>query len=135
MSASYSTLDTYVDDIVDNYRSVKTLHPAISNLCQLPELKEVFWSSLNQDLHVICQRSHILAHGEVTIIQKAFAILMQHEEDTISAINLYVDEILGLKFASAAEGASSLNAMIQTRHSIVGRTSSIHAWSFNKPRR
>lgn len=126
MSTSHSTLDTNVDDIVDSYRSVKTLHPAISDLCQLPEFKQIFWSSLNQDYHVICQRSQILAHGEITIIQKAFAMLMQHKEDVISAIYLYVDEILGLKFVSGAEGPSSLNSMIQTRHSILGRTSSIH---------
>ena len=135
MTTSYSILDTNVDDVVDSYRSIKTLHPAISDLCQLPEFKKVFWSSLNQDLHVIRQRSQILAHGEITIIQKAFAILMQHEEDVISAIHLYVDEILGLKFVSEAEGATSLNAMIQTRHSIRGRTSSIHKWILNKPRR
>ena len=135
MSTSYSTLDTNVDDIVDSYRSVKTLHMAISDLCQLPEFKQNFWSSLNQDYHVICQRSQILAHGEITIIQKAFAILMQHEEDVLSAIYLYVDEILGLKFVSGAEGASRLNAMIQTRHSIMGRTSSIHTRFLKRPRR
>ena len=130
MSMSYSILDTNVDDIVESYRSVKTLHPAISDLCQLPEFKRIFWSSLNQDHHVICQRSQILAHGEITKFQKAFAILMQHEEDVISAIYLYVDEILGLKFVSGAEGAASLNAMTLTRHSILGRTSSFqHGFS------
>ena len=135
MSTPYSTLDTKMDSIVDSYRSVKTLHPAISDLCQLPEFKQSFWSSLNQDHHVICQRSQILAHGEITIIQKAFAILMQHEEDVISATYLYVDEILGLKFVSGAEAATSLNAMIQTRHSIMGRTSSIHTWFLKRSRR
>ena len=133
MSTSYLTLDAKVDDIVGSYRSIKTLHPALLDLCQLPEFKQIFWSSLNQDYHVICQRSQILAHGEITIIQKAFTILMQHEEDVISAIYLYVDEILGLKFVSGAEGATSLNAMIQTRHSIMGRTSSTHKVSQKAP--
>ena len=135
MSTSYSHLDTKVRDIVNSYHSVNTLHPVISELCQLPEFKQGFWDSLNQDLHVICQRSQLLVHGEVTVIQKAFAILMQKKEDIIPAIDLYVDEILGLKFVSETDRATALTTMIQTRRSILGRTSLIPIWSPNKARR
>lgn len=83
---------------------------------------------------MIYQRSHILAHGEITVIQKAFVVLMQTKDDIIPAIHLYVDEILGLKYVSETEKATSLNSIIQTRHSILGRTSTIHAWSPTKPR-
>ena len=83
---------------------------------------------------MICQRSHIFAHGEITVIQKAFVVLMQTKEDVIPAIHLYANEILGLKFVSETEKATSLNTMIQTRHSIMARTSTIHARSPNKPR-
>ena len=123
MSTSYSHLDTKVRDIVNSYHSMNTLHPVVSVLCQLPEFKQAFWDSLNQDLHVICQRSQLLVHGEVTVIQKAFAILMQKKEDIIPAIDLYVDEILGLKFVSETDRATALTTMIQTRRSILGRTS------------
>lgn len=122
MSASYLHLDTKVRDIVNNCRSVNILHPVVSELCQSPEFKQIFWGSLNQDLHVICQRSQILAHGEITPIQKAFAVLME-KKDLIPAVELYVDEILGLKFVSETQRATILNTMIQTRQSILGRTS------------
>lgn len=121
MSASYSNLDSKVCDIINSCRSTNVLHPAVVELCQSPEFEQIFWSSLNQDLHVICQRSQVLAHVEITAIQKAFAILMEKKEDHIRAVELYVDEILGLKFVSGADKATTLNAMIQTRHSILGR--------------
>lgn len=129
MSMSYVHLETKVRDIVNSCRSVNTLHPVVSELCQLPEFKQIFWNSLNQDFYVICQRSQVLAHGEITVIQKAFTILMEKKEDIIAAIELYVDEILGLKFTSETERATTLNTMIQTRHSILSRTSTSHALS------
>lgn len=129
MSVSYSNLDTKVRDIVNNCRSVNVLHPVVSELCQSSEFRQMFWSTLNQDLHVICQRSQILAHGEVTVIQKAFAVLMEKTEDLIPAVELYVDEILGLKFVSGTHRTTSLNKMIQTRHSILDRTSITHTRS------
>lgn len=132
MSTSHSHLDTKVYDLVIKYRSVDTLHPTVSELCQLHEFKQIFWDSMNHDFHVICQRSQIIAHGEITIIQKAFAILMQQKEDIIPAIGLYVDEIIGLKLVSETERATTLNATIQTRQSILG-TSSIHPWSPRSP--
>ena len=111
-------------DIVKDFRCVNTLHPVVSELCQSPELKEIFWASLKQDLHVICQRSQTLAHGEITAIQKAFAVLMENKH-LIPAVGLYVDEILGLKFISEEGRATTLATMIQTRQSVLGRTSII----------
>ena len=132
MSTSLSDLDTKAYNLVDNYRSVDTLHPTVSELCQVLEFKQVFWDSLNHEFHVICQRSQLIAHGEITIIQKAFAILMQKKKDILPAIELYVDEILGLKFVSETERTTTLNAMIQIRQSILGRTSPIHPWAPNE---
>lgn len=135
MSASYSNPDTMVRDIVNSYRSANTLHRVVSELCESPEFNDIFCSSLKQDLHVICQRSQILAHGEITAIQKAFAVLMEKKEDLIPAVELYVDEILGLKFVSEADRDTILRTMIQTRHSILDRTSITHPRSPNEPRR
>ena len=135
MSASYLNLEIKVRDIVNSYRSINTLHPVVSELYQSPELKQIFWSSLNQDLHVICQRSQTLAHGEITAIQKAFAVLMEKKENFIPALELYVNEILGLKFVSETDRATILSTMIQTRHSILSRTFITHTWSPNEPHR
>lgn len=137
MSASYLDLDTKVRDIVNSYRSVNVLHPVVSELLHSPGFTQTFWRSLNQDLHVICQRSQILVHGEVTATQKAFAVLMkkEDEEDLIPAVDLYVNEILGLKFVSKTDKPATLNAMIQTRHFILDRTSIAHSLSLSEPRR
>lgn len=129
MSTSYSHLETKVRDVINSYRSVNVLQPVVSELCQLPEFEQIFWDSLNQDLHVIRQRSQILAHGEISVIQKAFAVLMQKKEDIIPAIHLYVDEILGLYYISETERTTTLNTVMQTRHSILDRTSTGHPWS------
>ena len=123
MSTPCSNLDTKVRDIVDSCRSVSTLHHAVAELCQSPQFEQTFWISLNQDLHVIGQRSQVLANGEITAIQKAFARLMEKKDDLIPAVQLYVDEILGLKFVPEMEKAATLNTMVQTRHSFLGRTS------------
>ena len=121
MTTTYLDIDTKVRNIISSCRSVDALHPVVSELCQHPEFKRIFWDSLHQDLHVICQRSQILGHGEITIIQKAFAVLMEKKEDIVSAIDLYVNEILGLKFVSETDRAKTLNTMIQTRHSVLRR--------------
>lgn len=126
MSASYLDLETKAREIVNNFRSVNVLHPVVSELLQSPESPQIFWRSFNQDLHVICQRSQTLAHGEVTAIQKAFAVLME-EEDLIPAVELYVSEILGLKFVPETDRSATLDAMIQTRHFILDRTSITHS--------
>lgn len=126
MSASYLDLEANVPDIVNSFRSVNILHPVVSELFQSPGFPQIFWRSFNQDLHVICQRSQTLVHGEVTAIQKAFAVLMK-KEDLIPAVELYVNEILGLKFVSETDRSATLNAMIQTRHFILDRTSITHS--------
>ena len=126
MSTSDLDIDAKVCDIINSCRSVDALHPVVSELCQLPEFKRIFWDSLHQDLHVICQRSQILSHGEITFIQKAFTVLMQKKEDIVSAIDLYVNEILGLKFVSERDRATTLNTMIQTRHSVLSSRSPPH---------
>ena len=132
MSTSYLNLDSKMRDIVRDFRCVNTLHPVVSELCQSPELKEAFWASLNQDLHVICQQSQTLAHGEITAIQKAFAVLMENKH-VIPAVGLYVDEILGLKFISEEGRPTTLTTMILTRQSILGRTSIIpHSFSMRQ---
>lgn len=134
MSASHLYLDTKVRDIVNSCRSVNILHPVVSELFQSPGFSDIFWRSFNQDLHVISQRSQTLVHGEVTAIQKAFAVLMK-KEDLIPAVELYVNEILGLKFVPEPDRSATLNAMIQTRHFILDRTSKAHSRSPNEPRR
>lgn len=123
--SAYIDLDAKVRDIVNRCRSVNALHPVVSELFQSPGFPDIFWRSFNQDLHAIYQRSQILVHGEVTAIQKAFAVLMK-KEDLIPAVELYVDEILGLKFVPEPDRSATLDAMIQTRHFILDRTSKAH---------
>lgn len=118
MSRSTTDLDGKVRDIVNSYRSIEIVHPTLSNMFQSPEFKQAFLNSLTQDLHVIRQRSPNLIDGEISIVQKAFTILMEHEEDAVPAVELYVEEILGLRFVSEEDRFQTISIVVGTRDSL-----------------
>lgn len=85
-------------DLLNRYRNVEVVHPLVSNFCEVPENKEEFQSCLTYDYYVLRDRSQDLANSEISIYQKAFVILMEEQEDRIGGIEIYVDELLGLRF-------------------------------------
>lgn len=119
MSTTRINHDTKVLQIIHSYRSTRALHPVISDMFETPEFKRMFWASMNHDLHVILQRSQNLADGEITPMQKAFKVLMNRIEDELAAIELYVEEILGLKFVLEVKKAQTLATAMQTRDFIL----------------
>ena len=121
MSISSSTQDANVRSIVNSYRSIEILHPIVTSLYESPELKQMFWDTLKHDLHVIHQRSQNLADSEITVIQKAFKHLMDNEEDEIPAVELYVEEILGLRFVSDTEKLQTVASAVEAKDSILSR--------------
>ncbi|SLM34006.1 hypothetical protein LPUS_02658 [Lasallia pustulata] len=70
---------------------------------------------LKHDLRVIRTRSQDLKDHEISIYQKALATLMTNDEDLIPAIELYAEEILGLKLLRPAEKDGVLRQAIETR--------------------
>lgn len=102
-------------DILNRYRNVEVVHPAVSKLCEVPKNKALFQKCLKHDLCVLRDRSHDLARSEVSIYQKAFVILMEKEEDRIGGIELYVEELLGLRLTHPADEVQTLKTAIKSR--------------------
>lgn len=124
MSVFHLSQDAKFREIVKIYRRVETLHPIASKMFESPELERMFWSSFTHDLSVIRRRSQNLADGEITAVQKAFEALME-EVDGNAAIEIYMDEILGLKAIPENDRARTLVRAIQTRDYILNRMSSV----------
>lgn len=126
MSASGTNLNAKVQDIVHRYRPIEVLHPIVSEMYDAPEFERMFWSCLTQDLNLIRGRSQDLADGEVTAIQKAFRMLVDEMDCGYAAIELYVDEIIGLKAVTETNRAQTLATALQTRDHIMNRMSNIN---------
>lgn len=101
--------------IINNYRNIEILHPTVARLCDVPAQKKVFHKALTHDLDLIHSRSSHLPDFEITIYQKAFKTLMVREEDRIGGIEIYVDEILGLKLMRSADSLEMLKTAVDAR--------------------
>jgi len=123
MSIPHANADAKVREIVRRYRPIEELHPVVSEMYDDPEFERMFWDCLAHDSLVIRRRSQNLADGEITAVQKAFRILMDDKKDGLAAIELYVDEIIGLEVVSETDRAQMLATTLQTRDYILNRTS------------
>ena len=101
--------------IINQYRNIEVLHPVVARLCEIPAHRKVFHKALTHDLDIIHTRSPHLPDFEITIYQKAFKILMNREEDRIGGIEIYVDEILGLKLSGSADSLETLKTAVDAR--------------------
>ncbi len=104
-----------VHEIVKRFRAVKVLHPSVSLLCKSPEDQGIFRKSLEHDLIIIRGRSPQLLDHEISIVQKAFMVLMKNHEDRIGGIELYVQEIIGLNHVDASKRLQSLQTAVRAR--------------------
>lgn len=101
--------------IINKYRNIEILHPVVARLCEVPAHRKVFQKALTHDLDLIHSRSPHLSDFEITIYQKAFKILMDREEDRIGGIEIYVDEILGLRLSGCADSLEMLKTVVDAR--------------------
>ena len=116
MATKSSTGDFKVDDYINTYRPLEVLHPVVAKIYETPELKRMFWNCLTYDLNIINRRSPNLADFEITAAQKAFSALMGNEKDGVAAVEIYVEEILGLKFNEDSDRVRGLTTAIQMRN-------------------
>ena len=107
--------ETRLNRIINQYRNIEILHPVVARLCEVPAHRKVFHKALTHDLDIIHSRSLHLPNFEVTIYQKAFKILMDREEDRIGGIEIYVDEILGLKLSESVDSLQMLRNAVDAR--------------------
>lgn len=104
-----------VQDMVNYFRGIEVLHPIVSLLYQSSEDKEIFQQCLSHEYEIIHKRSPVLAENEISIVQKAFMILMETVEDDVGAIEIYVEEILGLNLVSDPYHLQTLQTAVKTR--------------------
>ena len=86
-----------VTSIIQSYRSIEVLHPLVDELCKSPGQKATLLNIIKLELGLIRGRSQDLAAGEINVYQKAFSVLMANVDDYAAGIELYLDELLGLK--------------------------------------
>ncbi|KAK4691343.1 hypothetical protein P7C71_g5637, partial [Lecanoromycetidae sp. Uapishka_2] len=85
-----------------------------------PDFKAMFWKALGHEFTIISRRSQDLSNCEITASQKAFKILMDNE-DHIAAVEIYIDEILGISAATDDTKAQVLATALQTRDYIMSK--------------
>lgn len=108
-------------EILSYYRPIESLHSTVEEMCTSSVFKEHFQKILQHDLGTIKRRSQDLDDHEISLAQKAFVILMD-EGDHIAGIELYVDEIIGLRAAGDEDKMQILKSSVMTKDLIVKST-------------
>lgn len=111
-----------VRQLVIHYGAIEVLHPAISELCKSPQHETMFEQCLRQELMLVRSRSDRLDHHEISITQKAFMILMDNLDHHVGGVELYVEEIIGLKLLTAEEKGEALQTAVNARSLILNST-------------
>lgn len=113
--------ESSVQEMVTKYSKIKTLHPVVSRICEFPRNQDVLRKSLQHDLSLIRGRSSRLDDHEISIAQKAYMLLMRRPEDRLGGIELYVQEIIGLRHVEATESFTCLQTAMKTREIFLHR--------------
>ena len=87
-------------------------------MCDSDVFKGHFQKVLQHDLEVLQQRSQDLDDHEISLMQKAFVVLME-DGDHIAGIELYVEEIVGLKMVENTDKLQILKSSAKTRDLLV----------------
>ena len=111
-----------LSNVLAHYRKTDYVNQTVFDLCRFDQDKRLFSESLKHDLRIIRSRSQDLKDHELNIYQKAFAMLMSKNEDHIAGIELYVEEILGLKLLREAEKNGALRRAVDTRRLVTEST-------------
>lgn len=105
-------------ELVLHYEAIEVLHPVISEILETPQFA-IFEKSLEHELKLISSRSKLLADHEISIVQKAFMVLMDNPEHRVGAVELYVQEIIGLRLIVGKEKEEALQTAVNARNLIL----------------
>ncbi len=114
LTLTSSTEEARLLEILSYYRPIEILHSTVKELCTSSVFKGHFQKVLQHDLDVIKLRSQNLEDHEISLMQKAFVRLMD-EGDHIAGIELYVDEIIGLKVMEDKDKLHILRSSVKTK--------------------
>lgn len=118
--------ERHVRELVSRYGAIEVLHPVVSELLRSSHHKAIFERCLEQERKLLRSRSGHLGNHEITIIQKAFMILIENTEHHAGGVELYVEEILGLKMFAAEEKREALQTVVNTRNLVLNCTLQLH---------
>lgn len=83
--------------LLNDYGSIQTIHPAVVLLRSSRANDLMFQQAITHDYQLLLNRSSKLENFEINIFEVAFIRLMEDPKTHVGAIQIFVEEILGLK--------------------------------------
>lgn len=108
-----------VTQLVFDYGSIQTMHPAVQILRRSQANDIMFQQAMTNDYKLLCNRSPRLEDYELNIYEAAFAKLMVDVDTHLGAIHIYVEEILGLRAVSQPLKLRALTNAVKVRTMIL----------------
>ena len=121
LSSPRLTKEAKLLEILSYYRPIEVLHSTVREMFESIAFKEHFNRILQHDLQVLRRRSQDLDDHEISLTQKAFVIMME-EEGQIPGVEIYVEEIIGLKVVEDKDKLQILKSSVKTRDLMVKST-------------
>ncbi|KAL8687781.1 MAG: hypothetical protein Q9224_005052 [Gallowayella concinna] len=104
-----------LDRLIDEYGSITTIHPAITELRSSLGNDRILQQALSNDYKILLGRSPDLEDHEINVFEAAFLTLMKRNETHPGALAIYVEEILGLKVGSEKQTFEVLSNAVHVR--------------------
>lgn len=109
-----------VRELVIQHEAIEVLHPVLSDLGY--DEFSTLENHISLELRLIKSRSDVLIDSEISIIQKAFMILMGNPETQVGGVELYLEEVIGLKLVAAEEKREALQTAMNARTILLNST-------------
>ncbi|KAI4187461.1 MAG: hypothetical protein LQ348_004070 [Seirophora lacunosa] len=102
--------------LLKDYGSVETIHPAVTSLRQRSQADgRMLEQAMSGDYQTLLGRSSRLENFEINIFEAAFVRLMEDVKTHPGAIQIYVEELLGLKAITQPLKGRALSSAVKVR--------------------
>ncbi|KAL8652783.1 MAG: hypothetical protein Q9210_002480 [Variospora velana] len=102
--------------LLKDYGSVETIHPAVTSLRRRSEADgRMLEQALSGDYQLLLGRSSRLENFEINIFEAAFVRLMEDTQTHPGAMQIYVEELLGLKVVAQPLKPRALSGAVKVR--------------------
>lgn len=108
--------------LLKDYGSVETIHPAVTSLRQRSQADgRMLEQAMSGDYQTLLGRSSRLENFEINIFEAAFVRLMEDVKTHPGAIQIYVEELLGLKAITQPLKGRALSSAVKVRTMFLNR--------------
>ncbi|KAI4290350.1 MAG: hypothetical protein L6R35_000387 [Caloplaca aegaea] len=102
--------------LLKDYGSVETVHPAVTSLRRRSEADgRMLEQAMSGDYQLLLGRSSRLENFEINIFEAAFVRLMEDTKTHPGAMQIYVEELLGLKVVAQPLKPRALSGAVKVR--------------------